>query len=310
MDIIDQIKETGSNFIDSAGEVASNIFEGIKETTDAILNPIDTLLGSWGTDLLEGSMNIANKMTFEIPNIEFINTITNVFVFVTTTFAICIVLFKVVEAQIQASNGSGEAVTARIIQKLFYSSIGLAIMPWAMNYFIKKIVAPIGEYAIMSVVSQLDADVIGERLRNFLVTNFFSGGVSAIVLFIFVIFFAFSIAMYFIAICVFYADFLVLTMLTPLVALSLLTDDQNYYQIWLKEILSESLTMLIKLILYVVMVSLMISDSYTLANFMVMLGCGLLIVKTPSALQNMWYSTKVAKGGGISNLAMMAMFKK
>ena len=115
--------------------------------------------------------------------------------------------------------------------------------------------------------------------------------------------------MYFIAICVFYADFLVLTMLTPLVALSLLTDDQNYYQIWLKEILSESLTMLIKLILYVVMVSLMISDSYTLANFMVMLGCGLLIVKTPSALQNMWYSTKVAKGG-ISNLAMMAMFKK
>ncbi|MDW8493109.1 hypothetical protein SBO76_13105 [Enterococcus lactis] len=43
---------------------------------------------------------------------------------------------------------------------------------------------------------------------------------------------------------------------------------------------------------------------------MLMVGCGLLIIKTPSALQNMWYSTKVSKGGGLGNLAMMAMFRK
>lgn len=310
MTLLDDIGSTVGEGASMVGDIASNIFEGVRETADAVLNPIDTLLGNWGSDLLEGSMNIANKTTFEIPNIEFINTVTNVFVFVTTTFAICIVLYKVLEAQIQASNGSGEPLTANIVQKLFFSSVGLAVMPWAMNFFIKKIVAPIGEYAILSVVNELNAETIGERIRNFLVSNFFNSGVSAIVLFIFIIFFAFSIAMYFIAICVFYADFLVLTMLTPLVALSLLTDDQNYFQIWVKELLSESLTMLIKLILYVVMVSLMISEEYTLANFMVMLGCGLLIIKTPSALQNMWYSTKVSKGGGLSNLAMMAMFKK
>ena len=51
------------------------------------------------------------------------------FVFATTTFAICIVLYKVIEAQIQASNGSGDALTANIVQKLFYSSIALATLP-------------------------------------------------------------------------------------------------------------------------------------------------------------------------------------
>lgn len=139
MDVIDQIKDTGSDILSSAGEAISNVFEGVKESVDSVLHPIDTLLGNWGSDLLEASMKIANKTTFDIPNIELISTITNVFVFATTTFAICIVLYKVIEAQIQASNGSGDALTANIVQKLFYSSIALATLPWAMNFLSKRL---------------------------------------------------------------------------------------------------------------------------------------------------------------------------
>lgn len=139
MDVIDQIKETGSDILSSAGDAISGIFEGVKESVDSVLHPIDTLLGNWGSDLLEASMKIANKTTFDIPNIQLISTITNVFVFATTTFAICIVLYKVIEAQIQASNGSGDALTANIVQKLFYSSIALATLPWAMNFLSKRL---------------------------------------------------------------------------------------------------------------------------------------------------------------------------
>ena len=308
MDWIDSAVQTGKDALNSAGDAIGGIFDGVKDSVDSVLHPIDTLLGNWGSDLLEASMKIANKTTFDIPNIGIINTVTNVFVFATTTFAICIVLYKVIEAQIQASNGSGDALTANIVQKLFYSSIALATLPWAMNFFIKNIVSPLGEYVINQVAKDLNVQTIGERLRSFLVSSFFTGGVSAVVLFVFVIFFAFSIAKYFISICVFYADFLVLTMLTPLVALSLLTDEQNYFQIWVKELLSEALTMLIKMILYLAMISLMVAEKYTLANFMAMIGCGLLIIKTPSALQNMWYSTKVSKGGGMGNIAMLSNF--
>ena len=310
MDLIDKASQLASDVGDKIGDTVSGIFDGVKDSVDSVLHPIDTLLGNWGSDLLEASMKIANKTTFDIPNIGIINTVTNVFVFATTTFAICIVLYKVIEAQIQASNGSGDALTANIVQKLFYSSIALATLPWAMNFFIKNIVSPLGEYVINQVAKDLNVQKIGERLRSFLVSSFFTGGVSAVVLFVFVIFFAFSIAKYFISICVFYADFLVLTMLTPLVALSLLTDEQNYFQIWVKELLSEALAMLIKMILYLAMISLMVAEKYTFTNFMLMIGCGLLIIKTPSALQNMWYSTKVSKGGGLGNLAMMSMLRK
>ena len=310
MDLIDKASQLASDVGDKIGDTVSGIFDGVKDSVDSVLHPIDTLLGNWGSDLLEASMKIANKTTFDIPNIGIINTVTNVFVFATTTFAICIVLYKVIEAQIQASNGSGDPLVANIVQRLFYSSIALATLPWAMNFFIKNIVSPLGEYVINQVAKDLNVQTIGERLRSFLVSSFFTGGVSAVVLFVFVIFFAFSIAKYFISICVFYADFLVLTMLTPLVALSLLTDEQNYFQIWVKELLSEALTMLIKMILYLAMISLMVAEKYTLANFMAMIGCGLLIIKTPSALQNMWYSTKVSKGGGLGNLAMMSMLRK
>lgn len=311
LDSGEEIMNSGKEALNSVGKALSGVFEGVKETTDSVLHPIDTLLGNWGSDLLEASMKIANETTFDIPNLEIINTVTTVFVFATTTFAICIVLFKVLEAQIRASNGSGEPLTANIVQKLIYSSVALAVMPWTLNFFIKNIVAPIGEYVIQKVANNLDVAVLGKRLREFLIATFFQNGVSAIVLFIFVVFFAFSIAKYFISICVFYADFLVLTMLTPLVALSLLTDEQNYFQIWIKELLSESLTMLIKLILYLSMITLMVAEKYSLPNFMVMIGCGLLIIKTPSALQNMWYSTRVSRGGGLSSAAMLLnVFRK
>lgn len=308
VDLVNDIKNAVGNGVSAVGDTVGNIFNGVKESVDSVLHPIDTLLGSWGSDMLEGAMKIANKTTFDIPNIGIINTVTNVFVFATTTFAICIVLYKVIEAQIQASNGSGDPLVANIVQRLFYSSIALATLPWAMNFFIKNIVSPLGEYVIGQVVKNLDSVAIGERIRTFLVSTFFSGGISAVVLFVFVIFFAFSIAKYFISICVFYADFLVLTMLTPLVALSLLTDEQNYFQIWVKELLSEALTMLIKMILYLAMISLMVAEKYTFTNFMLMIGCGCVIIKTPSALQNMWYSTKVSKGGGMGNIAMLSNF--
>ena len=86
-----------------------------------------------------------------------------------------------------------------------------------MNFFIKKIVAPIGEYVIQQVANDLNVETIGERLRNFLVSNFFNGGVSAVVLFVFVIFFAFSIAKYFVAICVFISLIFFVSLPLPLV---------------------------------------------------------------------------------------------
>ncbi|MFI3605280.1 conjugal transfer protein TrbL family protein [Vagococcus fluvialis] len=304
-DMGESIIDGGKDIINSVGDSIDGAINGIKQMADSVLHPIDSLLGNWGTDLLEGSLQISNRATFDIPNVRAINDVTNVFIFVTTTFAICIVLFKVIEAQIQASNGSGEPLVSKIIEKLIYSSIALATLPWILNFVIKKIISPLGQYVISEMIEDLDKSILGERIRSFLISNFFSGGVPSIVLLIILAFFAYSIGMYFISICVFYADFLVLTMLTPLVAMSMLTDEQNYFQIWIKELISETLTMLVKLILYAVLVVNLLLEKYNIGNFMVMIGCGLALIKTPSALQNMWYSTKVNKGGGLTTGLMM-----
>lgn len=313
MDLLDKASDVLTDVGDKIGETVGGVIDGVKETADAVLHPIDTLLGNWGRDLLEGGLKLANKATFDIPNIKYVATVTNVFMFATTTFAICIVLYKVIEAQIQASNGSNEPLVASIIQRLFYSAIALAVLPWAMSFFIRKIVAPLGEYVISEIATDMNAEKFGENIRNFLVTTILNGQIGAIVLFIVLVFFAVSAGRYFISICVFYADFMVLTMLTPLVALSLLTDEQNYFNIWVKELLSQSLTMLMKMILFSIMVSLMFTEksNFTTANFMVMLGCGALLIKTPSALQNMWYDTRRGGGGGGGKLAtMFYLFKK
>ena len=83
LDVGENIVDTGKDLVDKVSDTISGVFEGVKETADSVLHPIDSLLGNWGSDLLEASMKIANKTTFDIPNIELISTITNVFVFAT-----------------------------------------------------------------------------------------------------------------------------------------------------------------------------------------------------------------------------------
>ncbi|EAG2334873.1 hypothetical protein B1O11_15590, partial [Listeria monocytogenes] len=51
--------------VSNVTEAISGVFEGVKESVDSVLHPIDTLLGNWGSDLLEASMKIANKTTFD-----------------------------------------------------------------------------------------------------------------------------------------------------------------------------------------------------------------------------------------------------
>ncbi|MBP2966772.1 hypothetical protein, partial [Acinetobacter baumannii] len=177
--ILDKAKET----IDATKDAIGGAIEGIKQMADSVLHPIDSLLGSWGSDLIEGSILIANKTTFEVPNIPVVNTVTNVFIFVTTTFSVCIVMYKVIESQIQASNGSGERLVSNVVEKLIYSSIALAVLPWAMNFFIKSIVSPIGELINKEIIKNMKTDILGANIRKFLISNFFSGGVSSIILF-------------------------------------------------------------------------------------------------------------------------------
>ena len=62
MDLIYKAGEVAGDVADKISDTVSGVFEGIKETTDSVLHPIDSLLGSWGSDLLEASMKIAESV--------------------------------------------------------------------------------------------------------------------------------------------------------------------------------------------------------------------------------------------------------
>lgn len=75
VDLVNDIKNAVGNGVSAVGDTVGNIFNGVKESVDSVLHPIDTLLGSWGSDMLEGAMKIANKTTFDIPNIGIIGSV-------------------------------------------------------------------------------------------------------------------------------------------------------------------------------------------------------------------------------------------
>lgn len=90
--------------------------------------------------------------------------------------------------------------------------------------------------------------------------------------------------------------------------MSVIADDNDYLGICWRELLSQIVTILAKIFLFVVALSILINETITFLNFLLLMGCCILLIKSPSVLRNMWYSSGSGRGmmgamGGATKLA-------
>ncbi|MGM0875884.1 MAG: conjugal transfer protein TrbL family protein [Bacillota bacterium] len=75
------------------------------------------------------------------------------------------------------------------------------------------------------------------------------------------------------SIAIFHADIMILYLLSPLVCLSVVADDNEYLDVWWRELLSQIVTMLVKIFLFVAALSILINENITFFNFLLLIGC-------------------------------------
>ena len=259
---------------------------------------LEETVNGWVEEFINWILVMVNELVFNLPESHFVNNVMTFFVWFTGIFAVVIALYKIIEYIINTQNGTQQYPLDEILLRVIKSAVAMLVLPWFIKILMLDISLPIANY-FASVGTDFEGNgaytVISAALAGsaLAVTGF--GG---IILTVLLIFFAIVFIMFLYSVCVFYADYVVMQILIAPVSLSMIADDNNYFQVWWRELLSIVVSLLIKIFLVTLILNILFSGG----NIFLAIGAGALIIKSPSVLKNMWYggggSKAISRGAG------------
>ncbi|MCQ6267828.1 hypothetical protein M1K46_19560 [Fictibacillus sp. WQ 8-8] len=255
-------------------------------------------------DFIEWALLLCNDLLLkQNAEIEFFTQVNNFLLTLTSTIAVTIVLYKIIE--VMSRNAAGDAIAyGPVIVNTLKSALLLPAMPFIQKILLEKVAYNTGNWMI-SEGKNISKDKIEAMLdpRNFAALHF-QGAALLILLAVFAVAFIgflFSVA-------IFHADIMFLYLLSPLACVSVIADDNEYLGVWWRELLSQIVTILAKIFLFIAALSILINENITFFNFLLLMGCCILLIKSPSVLRNMWYSSGSGRGmvGAVGGTTKMA----
>jgi hypothetical protein len=237
------------------------------------------------------------------PEIQFFTSVNNFLLALTSTIAVTIVLYKIIE--VISRNAAGDAVSyGPVIINTLKSALLIPVMPFIQKILLEKVAYNMGNWMI-GEGGKVSKAKIEEMLvpRNFAALHF-QGAALLISLAVF----ALAFIAFLFSVAIFHADVMFLYLLCPLTCVSVIADDNEYLGVWWRELLSQIVTILAKIFLFIVALSILLNENITFVNFILLIGCCILLIKSMSVLRNMWYSSGSGRGmmgamGGATKLA-------
>ncbi|MED2974176.1 hypothetical protein P4361_18260 [Fictibacillus sp. B-59209] len=255
-------------------------------------------------DFIEWALLLCNDLLLkQNAEIEFFSKVNNFILALTSTIAVTIVLYKILE--VMSRNAAGDAISyGPVIVNTLKSALLIPAMPFVQKILLEEVAYNTGNWMI-SAGKNISKDKIESMLDpgNFAALHF-QGAALLILLAVFAVAFIgflFSVA-------IFHADIMFLYLLSPLACVSVIADDNEYLGVWWRELLSQIVTILAKIFLFIAALSILINENITFFNFLLLMGCCILLIKSPSVLRNMWYSSGSGRGmmGAMSGTTKLA----
>ncbi|WP_148359487.1 conjugal transfer protein TrbL family protein [Peribacillus simplex] len=255
-------------------------------------------------DFIEWALLMCNDLLLkENAEIQFFSSVNNFLLALTSTIAVTIVLYKIIE--VMSRNAAGDAVAyGPVIVNTLKSALLIPAMPFIQKVLLEEVAYNMGNWMIKSG-SRVSKGKIETMLDpNNFSTLHFQGAALLILLAVL----ALAFIAFLFSVAIFHADVMFLYLLSPLACVSVIADDNEYLGVWWRELLSLIVTILSKIFLFVIALSILINENLTFLNFLLLMGCCILLIKSPSVLRNMWYSSGSGRGmmgamGGTTKLA-------
>jgi len=206
--------------------------------------------------------------------------------------AVC--LGKIFSQMVSEAEGSSEATIAHTIVSTVKAGFLVVIMPFAVTFAFNQIIRPISEYFLGLLEDNLIENI--EQLaesEHFVEVTGGLIGTFVIWLFVLVVFAFFVIKMF-----IEQAQLLMDEILSPMVAISVVTDDFNMVGSWWKEILRHTVTIITLTLSIALFGEALLMDTETIwGQLPAIIGSGALVIMGPSLLKSLWYKSGAGSSG-------------
>ena len=222
---------------------------------------------------------------------------------------VAIVLFRILNAMLNEATNN-ESNIAEIIVSALKVSVMVFLLPIILYFVVKEILYPLMEYMFVEIAGS-SSDIITNSIESSMVVDVFGSGTMAItllLLFLVVVFIVFTFK-----ICVYHVDLIILEVFSVFAAITIATEKYDFSEVWWREFLSQIVSIVTQVLLMAAIVQLL-ANFNSWYDFMLIIGCGVLIIRGPSVLRSMWYSSGGAKGGmslgkSATRISMMRLLK-
>ncbi|HBP66521.1 conjugal transfer protein TrbL family protein [Flavobacterium sp. UBA6046] len=267
---------------------------------------INTYIKKCITQVLQQASEFISKILFEPQEMpSFFKNVYMVFIGIGVTIMACIIAFKLVQYILDVSNDQTQATIWEIITRAVKSSFMIVAAPTLLTVIIGQVVYPLGTYIFSKIATDLATET-----TNYIISM---GGLftqtNSFVFILMILFITIAMVSFFFKMCIYHADLLLLEILSVWAAISMCADDNNYINVWWREILSQITTILVQTLLLAGVTSIL-GGRFEWYNFMLLIGFCCLLIKGPSVLRSMWYTTgagQTAISGGKLATRMLMM---
>lgn len=258
-------------------------------------NKIIEIFIEWLTDLINLFVEFLQNSLFNYDGLAgYALDAYNLFVFFGGILLISVCLGKVITQLLSESEGSEEANIWWTIVKSVKASAMLVIMPLIVSLAMNSIVQPIGNYFIGNM-----GEVVTSNLETALnvssLPDVFNTGISKVVVWLFILI---VLGFFIIKLFIEQAQLLIDEILSPLCAISVVTENYNFMENWWRDILSHTVTIIV-----LTLSMLLFSESITLQTDTIwgklpaLIGSGALVISGPSLVKSIWYSSGAGRTG-------------
>ncbi|WP_301109384.1 conjugal transfer protein TrbL family protein [Sporosarcina sp.] len=276
----------------------------------SVKDKVMEMIDDWLNDMLTAVFKFLAEVLF---NHE---ALSGLFLDVYSVFAVfggvllvAIVLFRILNAMLnEATNHEGNI--SEIIMSSLKASAMVFLLPVILYFVVKEILYPLMEYMFVEIAGS-SSDIITDSIASTMDVDIFGTGTMAatlLLLFLIVVFVIFTFK-----ICVYHVDLIILEVFSVFAAITIATENYDFSEVWWREFLSQIVSIVTQVLLMAALVQLL-ANFNSWYDFMLIIGCGVLIIRGPSVLRSMWYSSGGAKGGislgkSATRVSMMRLLK-
>lgn len=295
-----------------AEDLIKKMTEGV---TDGLMNFVFSFLYTLFYQPLKFFISMLDKILIEPGDIssKYVEHASILINSLITSVAVCVFAYKMLE--VIKNNAEGNAMTpGYYVARLLPSAMLVGVLPWVVDIMTKisfeatKSLMNVGKDSYLDKIKEWSSLSKGEKGFKEMFKGFAIQGGAPVMFILFILLLLIFTVVFIFQFASRVADLIIMKVVAPLVAISLLADENNYVGIWWRELLAITIQLPLQVFTFFGGLNMIFSANLEVGGLLLGIGLMILTVKAPSFIRSMAYSTgsgRMATGMAGSSARML-----